>query len=174
MSAHHRPRPQHQDRNRRTGKYTKSPSCDGCGKPVGTDYFTDDEVCQGSDGPGFFLCDRKECAKSLEGLPVAERRALYRSVRARAQAGGKVAKIDPLSFAFEEVRFGGRPHMQVFARVGGARYEFTRLRPETHVEVYDFPEGWESVPRFLGYASDLIGEKLTALALLHAGKGGAS
>jgi hypothetical protein len=32
-----------------------TPPCDGCGKTVGTAWFTDDEVCGGSDGPGFYL-----------------------------------------------------------------------------------------------------------------------
>lgn len=81
---------------------------------------------------------------------------------------GVVLMSAPL-FQFESVRFGGRPHMQVFARVGARRYEFTRLRPESHLEVYDF-DG-EGVPRFLGYAPDLVAQNLTALALLHERKG---
>lgn len=52
---------------------------DGCGKPVGTNYFTDDEVCGGGDGPGFYLCAR--CAKSREGMGIEERRAMYERTR---------------------------------------------------------------------------------------------
>lgn len=71
----------HDYRSLRSGQFIKSESCDGCGKPVGTNYFTDDEVCGGGDGPGFYLCERAQCAKSREGLGIEERRALYERTR---------------------------------------------------------------------------------------------
>ncbi len=71
----------HNDREHRSGRYRKSPKCDGCGKPVGTNYFTDDEVCGASDGPGFFLCDRKRCVAKRD-LDIEARRALYTAQRA--------------------------------------------------------------------------------------------
>ena len=65
------------ERNRRTGQYRAGPKCDSCGRPTGDNYFTDEEVCGGSDGPGFYLCGRKSCAKQHEGLGIEQRRALY-------------------------------------------------------------------------------------------------
>lgn len=73
-------RHQHDDR-RDDGKYRKTPACDGCGKPVGTNYYTDNDVCGSTDGPGFYVCDRKRCVKSLEKLDVEGRRAVYVATR---------------------------------------------------------------------------------------------
>lgn len=51
----------HTDKDAR-GKYSAAPKCDCCGKPTNEALrYTDDEVCQGSDGPGFYLCHRKRC-----------------------------------------------------------------------------------------------------------------
>lgn len=69
------PKPRHKTRDKR-GRYSASLPCDACGKSVGTEYFTDDEVCDGGDDPGFTLCNRKRCVAKRD-LPVAERRALY-------------------------------------------------------------------------------------------------
>lgn len=78
-------RHQHDDRDN-AGRFTKTQPCDGCGKPVGTNYFTDDEVCQGGDGPGFFLCERKRCpAVKLQTSDVETRRAHYTATRAKAR-----------------------------------------------------------------------------------------
>lgn len=74
-------RPAHDARERTSGRYAKSPPCDGCGKPVGTGYFTDDEVCGGGDGPGFYLCERKRCVTRLQPLGVEDRRRLYTEQR---------------------------------------------------------------------------------------------
>lgn len=71
----------HRARARKSGRYTASPLCDACGKPCGTAYFTDDEVCGGTDGPGFFLYERRSCIVA-RSLPVEERRALYTRMRA--------------------------------------------------------------------------------------------
>lgn len=68
------------ERNR-DGRYRKSPKCDGCGKRVGTNYCTDDQVCGSSDGPGFFLCDRLVCIERIGNLSVDERRELYTNQR---------------------------------------------------------------------------------------------
>lgn len=69
------------EKRERAGRYRKSPTCDGCGKPAGTAWFTDEEVCGGSDGPGFYLCDRSACVARRDGLAVEQRRALYESTR---------------------------------------------------------------------------------------------
>ena len=65
----------HKERER-NGRYATRELCDGCNKPVGTNYYTDDEVCGGGDGPGFFICERKR-----EGLTVEQRQALYEANR---------------------------------------------------------------------------------------------
>jgi len=72
----------HHDERNRDGRYRASPLCDGCGKPVGTNYGTDAEVCGGTDGPGFFVCDRARCP-DLSALSVEERRAHYTAQRAK-------------------------------------------------------------------------------------------
>lgn len=58
----------HNARRRSNGQYAKWPACDACGKPVNDEerHYTDDTVCQGSDGPGFFLCGRVRCDKRIE------------------------------------------------------------------------------------------------------------
>lgn len=81
-----RNKPRHDDRVVGGGKFKKSPPCDACGKPVGTDYMTDDEVVGNGDGPGFFLCDRKRCEAKRDALDVAGRRALYTAQRAKNNA----------------------------------------------------------------------------------------
>lgn len=75
-------RPMHEERDACSGRYKTSHPCDGCNRPVGTDHCTDSEVCGGTDGPGFFLCDRKSCAKKLDGLGVEARRTVYTANRA--------------------------------------------------------------------------------------------
>ena len=72
----------HEARESRGGRYATSPRCDCCGKPVGTAYYTDTDVCGGSDGPGFYLCERVRCMAKREGLSAEERRALYTATRA--------------------------------------------------------------------------------------------
>ena len=69
----------------RDGRYAREMPCDGCGKPV-LDYGTDDEVCGGGDGPGFYLCHRKRCGAALEGKTTEERRAHYTAQRAKNDA----------------------------------------------------------------------------------------
>jgi hypothetical protein len=60
--------------------------CDCCAKAVDdNDYITDDEVCQGSDDPGFFLCSDPDCLASREGLSVMERRRLFGIGREKGQ-----------------------------------------------------------------------------------------
>jgi hypothetical protein len=55
--------------------------CDGCGVEISEDDFcTDSEVCDGSDAPGFFVCNT--CATSeLQSKSVAERSAHYTAQR---------------------------------------------------------------------------------------------
>jgi hypothetical protein len=69
------------ERSGRSGRYKKSFLCDACGRPAGAEPGTDDEVCHGGDGPGFFLCHRATCGKKYESLAVEERRALYTAQR---------------------------------------------------------------------------------------------
>lgn len=72
----------HIERDGRSGRYAKSPKCDCCGKPTGREYATDDEVCNGGDGPGFYLCSRTRCIAKYEGLDVETRRKLFTESRA--------------------------------------------------------------------------------------------
>ena len=64
------------------------PRCDACGEfCLSPDsYETDDEVCKGSDGPGFFLCGRDKCSRKLEGLDANARRKHYAGQRAFNEA----------------------------------------------------------------------------------------
>jgi hypothetical protein len=78
------PRPAHDARSERTGRYVESRRCDACGRPCGTDYGTDDDVCGGSDGPGFFLC--LDYCNEVRHLGVEERRHHYTAQRARNDA----------------------------------------------------------------------------------------
>lgn len=80
----------HDDRDHRSGKFRKTELCDACGKRVGTAYFTDTDVCGSTDGPGFFLCDRKRCMAKRDGLDEAARRALYTAQRAINDAPPKL------------------------------------------------------------------------------------
>jgi len=73
-------KPKHSKRDR-TGRYSSGPPCDGCGSPVGTDPWTDDEICGQGDGPGFFLCQRATCRKRREALEPGARQALYEQIR---------------------------------------------------------------------------------------------
>lgn len=66
----------------RGGQFKTSARCDCCGRPVGSAYFTDDEVCGTGDGPGFYVCERKSCVKLRAGKTVEERRAIYTATRA--------------------------------------------------------------------------------------------
>jgi hypothetical protein len=70
------------DEKNRAGKFRPSPRCDGCGKPVGKTYLTDDEVCGLGDGPGFYICTRARCASRLDRLTVEQRREIYTAQRA--------------------------------------------------------------------------------------------
>lgn len=79
----------HYDRDHSTGQYRKTAKCDACGKPVGTNYYTDDEVCGGSDGPGFYLCDRKRCMSKRDLPTVEARRALYTAQREANEAADR-------------------------------------------------------------------------------------
>ncbi len=76
-------RPRHDLRDDNNQHFAKSPACDACGKPTGTVYYTDTDVCGNTDGPGFFLCDRKRCRSRREGLSVAKRAALYIACRCK-------------------------------------------------------------------------------------------
>lgn len=66
----------HNDRDQ-TGRYKNTHACDGCTLPVGADHMTDEEVCGGSDGPGWYICHRRRCAAKLDGLSVEQRREVY-------------------------------------------------------------------------------------------------
>ena len=74
----------------RRGRFIKVTRCDGCGKPITGQHFTDDRVCQGSDGPGFYLCHRKQCGlrllKILTERGIEALRGHYTATRARNEA----------------------------------------------------------------------------------------
>ena len=59
------------------GRYAIEQPCDACGKPIHGEYATDDEVCCGTDCPGFFLCGRKTCWKKYEHMNRAERTRFF-------------------------------------------------------------------------------------------------
>ena len=69
------------------GRFARVTRCDGCGKPVTGQHFTDDRVCGGTDGPGFFLCDRKRCVEQLRQVEsesgIDGLRMLYEERRCR-------------------------------------------------------------------------------------------
>jgi hypothetical protein len=70
-------KPLHNDRDS-SGRFRQTNLCDCCGKPVGTEYVSDDEVCGSSDGPGFFLCQRKRCENSpIRNNPNVEARRTH-------------------------------------------------------------------------------------------------
>lgn len=73
-------KPRHTRRNA-TGQYLAGPPCDGCGAPVGTEPWTDDEICGATDGPGFYLCQRVRCRKRREAMEPEARAAHYRAIR---------------------------------------------------------------------------------------------
>lgn len=54
-------------RDAQGARFRKHPKCDACGKPV-TAFFTDNRICGGTDGPGFYLCDRRKCAENREQI----------------------------------------------------------------------------------------------------------
>lgn len=65
--------------------------CDACGKSVADgEHATDDEVCGGSDGPGFILCGRRECGSRIGQTSVKARRAIYTRQRAANEEARKV------------------------------------------------------------------------------------
>ena len=66
------------------GQYKETHRCDGCGKPVGVDHETDEEVTGNTDGPGFFLCSRVRCTNKRDALSIQERRTLYTATRGGA------------------------------------------------------------------------------------------
>ncbi len=125
-------RHQHDDRER-GGKYRKTPSCDGCGKPVGTNYYTDEEVCGGTDGPGFYVCDRKRCVKALASLNVEQRRGVYENMRQRCDAGD--GKPVPIKHSCEVERTFKRTHGTLNMATG----EYAEGRTEIVTEACNTP-----------------------------------
>jgi len=69
-----------------SGRYKTGHLCDFCVKPAGTEPMTDSEACGGSDGPGFFLCERVRCCTKREALPLDARIAAYTAGREKARA----------------------------------------------------------------------------------------
>lgn len=69
--------------------------CDGCGRSSNyPNHMTDDEVCCGSDGPGFLLCGQPDCAAQGWGdLPVNQRRKLYAAQRTRNELRQRPAPV---------------------------------------------------------------------------------
>lgn len=135
-------------------------SCDCCSEPIVGDYMTDDEVCQGSDAPGFCLCDRPECRALHENLTVADRRALYSAGRERSIAALLTA-IAPLTSDDSDKVIAAMPPISITiptlikpellwdtltsAFEGGSNYWITRYKiaePATackHTYIQDIP-----------------------------------
>ncbi len=70
-------------RNLKNGRFASVQRCDFCGKPITGAHLTDERVCGGTDGPGFYLCARVRCvekrqavedASGIDGLRVVYRR----------------------------------------------------------------------------------------------------
>lgn len=82
---------------RQNGKFAHRVACDACGKAVNMDgdWESDNEIANGSDGPGFYLCVRPACIKKRQKLGVVERTKLYTMQRMKndeaATARGKVS-----------------------------------------------------------------------------------
>lgn len=87
-------RTQHQDRDR-SGRYCSTSPCDVCGKPIGTNYFSDDESLDvGEDDLGFFLCERKRCMARREKMDLEDRRKLYAAVREAAKTARQACSTE--------------------------------------------------------------------------------
>ncbi len=52
----------------RGGQFAAVPKCDFCGKPITGGHHSDTRVCDNSDGPGFYLCDRVRCVGARDAL----------------------------------------------------------------------------------------------------------
>lgn len=86
----------HDARERNSGRFRASLRCDFCGGSVGNNaYLSDDAVCAGGDGPGFYLCARKACTTACGKLSLETRRALYTAQRAVNEG-----QIPPLPLVF--------------------------------------------------------------------------
>ena len=76
----------------RSGKFIRVTRCDGCGKPVTGEHYTDARVCGGTDGPGFYICHRKACGLRLLKIQtkggIEALRAHYTKTRQGATHGG--------------------------------------------------------------------------------------
>jgi len=70
----------------RAGRYARHTRCDGCGLPIRGQYLTDEAVCGGTDGPGFYLCWRVRCSRRRAQLGLAERGAFYAEQRRKNTA----------------------------------------------------------------------------------------
>lgn len=78
------------DRRDKSGRYSHARKCDACGRSTyEEDHLTDDEVCEGTDGPGFWLCARPRCNAKYADLPVEERRALFSAQREKNEGATK-------------------------------------------------------------------------------------
>lgn len=80
--------------------------CDGCGVSFDCDepdaHYTDDEVCDGGDGPGFFLCSK--CGNATSGLGIEARRTLYTEQRERNDAAKREARRGERAAELAEIR----------------------------------------------------------------------
>ena len=148
-------RPAHLDKNR-AGRFIETPSCDGCGKPVGTAYFTDDEVCGVGDGPGFYVCERKCCSKKLNGLDIEARRAVYTATRLSWNARGSrtMTKKKTVEHSPGPWRFNGMS-LRIVDLIGAticvAPVPFNMMTDEEL-------EQWRAAARLVAAAPDLLKE----------------
>jgi hypothetical protein len=116
--------------------------CDCCAEPlpiVGgvVDYATDDEVCEGSDAPGFYLCTRPDCARRYDGMMVADRRVLFGNGRAlgeeiertRRDAAVRDAPIERDGYGMRVMRDADDLAIRIAREVDAAAAELAGLRP---------------------------------------------
>lgn len=99
----HEKLPKHELREDALGRFTSTPPCDACGKPTGADFYTDEEVCGGGDGPGFYLCGRKACIAKRSALDVSAREILYTAQRERNDIMRERQDLDRLKTMLSKV-----------------------------------------------------------------------
>lgn len=67
--------------------------CDGCGGVIADgQHYTDDEVCEGGDGPGFYLCGTPACNEQTAGMSANQRHAFYTAIRSAVARARGVAR----------------------------------------------------------------------------------
>lgn len=95
------------------GRYRDAAPCDGCGKPTNeATRMTDEEACGGSDGPGFYLCDRAACVAKLEAMTKEQRFAHYGAQRAKNNAKRRQRALVKCEACTEIATCGGISYLE--------------------------------------------------------------